>query len=265
MVLPQISIRDKTMPRTILTDEYWEKLLKLMLYTGRVYNKPEHRKTFEGILYRMRVGCPWRDIPEHFGDWSAVYRRFNLWSKKGILVHLFNALKQLTDLEWEFIDGSIVKAHQHSMGASSIAAEAIGKSRGGNTTKIHMAVDSYGLPIEFILTGGEVHDSKAAPDLIEQLPKSEYTVADKGYDSEFVRDKIRDKGSIPMIPRKSNSKIGNDDMDWCLYKYRHLVENVFARLKHYRAIATRYDKLERNYASTLALGCCLVWLPMWTD
>ena len=50
------------MPKTILTDEYWEKLLKLMFYTGRVYNKPEHRKTFEGILYRMRVGCPWRDI-----------------------------------------------------------------------------------------------------------------------------------------------------------------------------------------------------------
>lgn len=263
MVSPKINIRGTTMPRTILTDEHWEKLLRLMLYSGRVYNKPEHRNTFEGILYRMRVGCPWRDIPDNFGDWSAIYRRFNLWSKKGILIQLFNALKQLSDIEWEFIDGSIVKAHQHSMGASSGTAEAIGKSRGGNTTKIHMAVDSYGFPIEFILTGGEVHDSKAAPDLIEQLPNSEYTVADKGYDSEPVRELIRNKGSIPVIPRKSNSKIGNDDMDWCLYKYRHLVENVFARLKHYRAIATRYDKLERNYASTLALGCCLMWLPMW--
>lgn len=233
-----------------------------MLNTGRVYNKPEHRNTLEGIVYRMRVGCPWRDLPESFGDWSAIYRRFNLWSKKGIMIELFNALKKLPDLEWEFIDGSIVKAHQHSMGASSDNSEEIGKSRGGNTTKIHLAVDSYGLLIEFTLTGGEVHDSKAAPDLIEQLPDSGYVIANKGYDSEFIREIIRNKNSIPVIPRKQNSKVGNADIDWCLYKYRHLVENTFARLKHYRVIATRYDKLERNYASTLALGCCLMWLPM---
>src|SRR5690554_7645765 len=71
------------------------------------------------------------------------------------------------------------------------------------------------------------------------------------------------KKGVPNIPRKRNSKIGNGDINWCLYKYRHLVENVFARLKHYRSVATRYDKLARNYASTLALACCLIWLPMW--
>lgn len=65
-----------------------------------------------------------------------------------------------------------------------------------------------------------------------------------------------------MIPRKVNLKTGNDDMDWCLYKYRHLVENVFARLKHFRAIATRYDKLKGNYASMLAMACGYIWLPM---
>ena len=253
------------MPRTMLTDEDWVKLSRLMLYTGRIYNKPEHRNTMEGILYRMRVGCPWRDIPDTFGSWSAIYRRFNLWSKKGVMIQIFNTIKKSADHEWEFIDGSIVKAHQHSMGASSHCREAIGKSRGGNTTKIHMAVDSYGLPIEFTLTGGEVHDSKAAPDLINRLPDSDYVIADKGYDSESIRELIRNKNAIPVIPRKQNSKVGNADMDWCLYKYRHLVENVFARLKHYRAIATRYDKLERNYASTLALGCCLIWLPMLND
>ena len=65
-----------------------------------------------------------------------------------------------------------------------------------------------------------------------------------------------------MIPRKSNSTIGNDEMDWKLYKYRHLVENIFARLKNYRAIATKYDKLKRNYASMVALACAFIWLPM---
>jgi transposase len=87
-------------------------------------------------------------------------------------------------------------------------------------------------------------------------------IADKGYDSEDIREQIRKKSSIPVIPGNKNSKTGNNDIDWCLYKYRHLVENVFARLKHFRAIATRYDKLKRNYASMLAMACSYLWLPM---
>ena len=62
--------------------------------------------TFEGILYRMRTGIPWRDLPRYFGEWSSVYRRFNLWSKKGILGFIFNNLSKMADLEWVFIDGS---------------------------------------------------------------------------------------------------------------------------------------------------------------
>ena len=73
----------------MLTDSRWELLLQIMKNSGRVYNKPEHRMTFEGILYRMRTGMPWRDLPPEFGEWSTVYRRFNLWSKKGILNMLF--------------------------------------------------------------------------------------------------------------------------------------------------------------------------------
>lgn len=116
--------------------------------------------------------------------------------------------------------------------------------------------------IAFQLTGGEVHDAKAATGLIKILPIADYTIADKGYDSEEIRDQIKQKPSIPIIPRKKNSKTGNTDIDWSLYKYRHLVENVFARLKHFRAIATRYDKLKRNYASMLAMACFYIWLPM---
>jgi len=249
------------MPRTMLNDEHWSKLSVIML-KDRVYDKPGHRNTLEGILYRMRTGCPWRDVPESFGDWSAIYRRFNLWSKKGVLMRLFKSLSYEPDLEWEFIDGSIVKAHQHSTGARTEDDEGIGKSVAGNTTKIHMAVDSYGLPIEFYITGGEVHDSKAAPTLIDMLPNADYIIADRGYDSEALREQIRGKNAIPVIPRKKNSKVGNDDIDWCLYKYRHLVENVFSRLKQYLGIATRYDKLKRNYEGTLALACCMIWLPM---
>jgi len=166
------------------------------------------------------------------------------------------------DWEWEFIDGSYVKAHQHSAGAVGQESQAIGKSRAGNTTKIHWVVDSYGLPVEFEITGGEVNDCSAAPDLIAKLPDAQVIVADKSYDSEYIREQITKKGTRAVIPRKCNSVKGNAGMDWGLYKYRHWVENAFARIKQYRAVATRYDKLKRNSESMVAMACGYLWLPM---
>jgi len=245
----------------MLTDEHWSKLRLIMRENG-IYDKPNLRKTVEGILYRMRTGLPWRDLPSYFGLWISVYQQFNRWSSTNKVMAIFKALVQEPDLEWEFIDGSIVKAHQHSAGAISGNNEAIGISVAGKTTKIHLAADACGLPIDFVITGGEVHDCKVAPEFLAQLPAADYTIADKGYDKEELREMIKQKASIPVIPRKRNSTIGNDDMDWGLYKYRHLVENVFARIKHFRAIATRYDKLKRNYAAMVALACGFMWLPM---
>ena len=249
------------MPRLMLTDKHWSKLRALMR-EQRIYDTPNMRNTMEGILYRLRTGCPWRDLPPSFGSWNSIYQQFNRWSSKDKLMKLFKSLVIDPDFEWEFIDGSIVKAHQHSTGAASHNNEAIGKSVAGNTTKIHMAADACGFPIDFMITSGEVHDCKVAPEFIARLPAADYTMADKGYDKEALRELIQEKGSIPIIPRKSNSKIGNDHMDWDLYKYRHLVENIFARIKHFRAIATRYDKLKRNYQSMVALACGFMWLPM---
>ena len=100
-----------TMPKIMLTDIQWELLRQVMKNTGRFYDKTEHRMTFEGILYRMRTGIPWRDLPPEFGEWSTVYRRFNLWSKKGVLDNLFRSLSSMADFEWVFLDGSIVRAH----------------------------------------------------------------------------------------------------------------------------------------------------------
>lgn len=249
------------MQRFMLTDEHWSKLKPIMLEAG-IYDKPRLRLCVEGMLYRMRVGCPWRDLPEYFGRWNTIYKKFNAWSQTGKWKQIFRELKSEPDTEWEFFDGSYIRAHQHSAGAASSEPQAIGKSRGGNTTKIHLAVDSFGLPIVFKITGGEIHDCTAAPELIEELPPAEAMVGDKGYDSERIRELIKSKGAKPVIPRKENSVVGNGDMDWCLYKYRHLVENAFARLKQYRAVATRYDKLKRNYESMVAMACGYLWLPM---
>ncbi|MBK8971242.1 MAG: IS5 family transposase [Hahellaceae bacterium] len=249
------------MPRYMLSDELWSKLKRIMLQFS-IYDKRNLRMMVEGILYRMRVGCPWRDIPEQFGKWNSVYRKFNVWSKKGIWRCLLDALIFEPDLEWVFIDGSYVKAHQHSAGAIGKSPQAIGKSRAGRTSKIHLAIDAYGLPIAFNITGGEVNDCTEAPGIIESLPGTQFFIMDKGYESERIRDMIEARGSKAVIPRKRNSKRENPTFDRHLYKQRHTVENAFANLKRFRGVATRYDKLGRNYESTVAIACSYLWLPM---
>ena len=249
------------MPRLQLADEHWSKLRSMMLESD-TYDKSNLCTTLEGVLYKLRVGCPWRDLPTEFGRWNSVFKRFNEWSAKGKILTIFKAISEDSDHEWSFIDGTIVEAHQHSAGARKGYESAIGKSVAGNTTKVHMAVDAFGLPIHFEITGGEAHDCKMAPQLVAELKVVEFIIGDKGYDSEALRVQITEQGAVPIIPRKVNSKIGNHDVDWCLYKYRHLVENVFARLKHFRFIATRYEKLKRNYESMVSLGCMIMWLPL---
>jgi len=118
-----------------------------------------------------------------------------------------------------------------------------------------VAVNNYGLPIELTVTGGEIHDSPAASEPIEPLPPAKAVVADKGYDSGKIREQIKNKGANAVISRRSNSVIGNADMDGSLYRHRHLVENAFARLKHFRGLVTRYDKLKRNNESVVAMAC----------
>jgi len=172
---------------------------------------------------------------------------------------IFFKLRGVLDQEWVFIDGSYIRAHQHASGARYGERRAIGISRGGATTKIHLAVDANGHPIDFKITGGEVHDSQVAGQLIEIVDRADYLIADKGYDSESIRALARQKKMIPVIPRKSNSQKSNPEFDRYLYKLRHLVENAFARLKHFRSIATRFDKLARNYISMLYVACILIW------
>ena len=100
------------MPRLMLSDEFWSKLEKILLQET-IYNKRNLRMTVEGMLYRMRVGCPWRDLPKAFGSWNSIYKRFNARSLSSKWDRIFKALIIDPDCEWEFIDGSYIKAHQH--------------------------------------------------------------------------------------------------------------------------------------------------------
>jgi transposase len=172
----------------------------------------------------------------------------------------FFELRGEVDSEWVFIDGTYVRAHQHASGARTGEERAIGKSRGGPTTKLHVAADAHGNPIDFEITGGQVHDAKVADKVLDKVAAAEHIIADKGYDSETIREQAKSRGMNPIIPRKSNSKKPNLEFDAHLYKLRHLVENLFARLKHYRSIATRFEKLARNFKAIAYLACTMIWL-----
>ena len=208
------------MPRTLLTDELWSKLLAILLEFN-LYDKPNLRSTIEAILYRMRTGCPWRNIPATFGKFPTIYSCFNRWSKKGIFQKILKRLSADADKEWLMMDGSYIRAHQHAAGAAACSGEddhAIGISRGGTTSKMHLMVNDVSIAPELI----------AAVDLAE----TEVVSADKGYDSDKLRAQIEEEGSKANIPYKRDREEKNKDMDWYLYKIRHLVENAFARLKH---------------------------------
>lgn len=174
----------------------------------------------------------------------------------------FFSLREEIDTEWILTDGSHVRAHQHASGARRGEERAIGRSCGGLTSKIHLCADAHGNPIDFEITGGEVHDSQIASELIERVEEADYWIADKGYDSDAIRECARKKGMNPIIPRRSNSHKNNPEFDKHLYKVRHLVENLFARLKHFRSIATRFEKLARNFKAMVFIACAFIWLKL---
>ncbi|NNH15441.1 IS5 family transposase [Acinetobacter sp. ANC 4282] len=246
------------MARTLLTDDIWQQIQDTMRLHG-CYCSKNSRNIMEAILWKLRTGATWRDIPQEFCPWQTAYNRFNRWASKGLWDKFFFRLRGVLDQEWVFIDGSYIRVHQHASGARNGSERAIGQSRGGRTTKIHLATDANGLPIDFKITGGDVHDSQVAEQLIETVEAADYLIADKGYDAEPIRIFIKNKNMIPIIPMRSNSKRLNKEFDKYLYRLRHLVENAFARLKHFRAIATRFDKLARNYQSMIYIACMFIW------
>jgi transposase len=136
--------------------------------------------------------------------------------------------------------------------------EAEGKSRGGLSTKIHAAVDGPGYPLRFFLTGGQASEYGQSERLIAGFP-AEHVLADKGYDSNTFIELIESQGSLAVMPPRRHRK-EQRDYDKEVYKERNLVERCFLKLKSYRRIATRYERLARNYLSMLYLVSAVIWL-----
>ena len=138
--------------------------------------------------------------------------------------------------------------------------QAIGRSRGGRTSKIHALTDADGRPLLLLVTGGNVADCRAAEVLLDGLPPGLMVHGDKGYDSNAVRRQIEDAGSVPNIPPKSNRKWKNCFSPY-LYRGRNAIERMFGRIKDFRRIATRYDRLAQNYLAAVHIAAIVCyWL-----
>ncbi len=155
---------------------------------------------------------------------------------------------------------------QHSRQGASVRgrgkrgafSQAIGRSRGGRTTKIHALTDAKGRPIALTLTPGNAHDLDGAFDLLAIVPTPRRLIADRAYDARRLRDWLGERGAEAVIPPNPTRKHPHA-YDAKAYKSRNLIERMFCRLKDFRRIATRYDKLARNFLSGVLIAAATVW------
>ena len=157
------------------------------------------------------------------------------------------------------IDSSNIRAHQHAAGAvGGQKRQALGRSRGGFGTKLHAKVDSFGMPLRICITGGEKHESGQAVRLYA-TDRCKFLLADKGYDNGAFRDFLGNNNTLAVIPGRRNRREAII-YDKAIYKERNFVERFFNRIKQYRRVATRYDKLAVTFMGTIVIACIMIWL-----
>jgi transposase len=155
----------------------------------------------------------------------------------GIWAEVFEVLTRDSDNEYLMIDTTSVRAHQQTRRKRGNQNEALERSRGGLSTKIHLVTDAWGRPMRFIVTGDQVSVCTQVERLLVNL-NTGYVIADKGYDSERVLQKVEELGAVAVIPPRTSRKVQRE-YDRRLYKERNLIERTINKLKRFRRLTTR--------------------------
>jgi transposase len=252
------------MNRYKISDEQWPIILAVLRAHPkvRVGDEAQCRRFVEAVLSVTRTGAPWRDVPASGGDWNALYHRYASWCEHGVWEALFEACQILPEEETLILDSTVVRAHPSAAGAPKARggqeAQGLGRSRGGFSSKLHLAGDGLGGAQRILLTGGERHDSTQAEALLEGF-SPEVVIADRSYDADRIRAPILALGAEPVIPPRSN-RTDPPVYDQHLYKERSLIACFIGKIKHFRRVFTRYDKLASRYLGFVFLAAALVWL-----
>ncbi|MFF5503444.1 IS5 family transposase [Streptomyces roseolus] len=275
------------MRRHELSDAEWEFVRPLLPESLRGRKRLDDRRVLNGIVWKFRTGTAWRDVPERYGPWATLHTRFRRWAADGTFDRMLRAAQAKADaagdIEWLVsVDSTVVRAHQHAAGArkGGLRDPALGRSRGGLTSKIHLACDGRGRPLAFVVTGGNTNDCTRFTAVMEAIRvprigpgrprvRPDHVLGDKGYSSKAIRAWLRRRGIAHTIPERADqvrnrarrgSRGGRPPaFDREAYKHRNVVERCFNRLKQWRGIATRYDKTAPSYEAAVTLASLLMW------
>ena len=275
MKAPKLSSRKN--PRHTLTTAQWNKVRRLLppnsKYSPKSRQHPS-RLILNAILWVLRTGSPWRDLDSSFPPFQTVHNRFRKWVKLGIFAQIHWKLNQLENdkntidnSQWN-LDSTVVRAHK----SSSAKNQAIGKSRGGMSSKIHVVTDAQGLILNIALTPGQSHEAPIAMKVFNGVrlktdqwrkQKPEKLACDKAYDSRQIRRCLQHQKVTPVIPTKKskrNERRGRKrKFSKVDYRNRNVVERAIGRIKEYRRVATRYEKLDASFESMIYLACITAW------
>ncbi|MGW7512814.1 IS5 family transposase [Streptomyces massasporeus] len=276
-----------------LTDAQWARIEPLLpdRTPKRGGRWRDHREVIDAIAFKFQTGTQWVHLPERYGNWRGVYNRLRMWAIDGTWERVFTALMAQADadedLNWTVsVDSTIVRAHQHAAGGRKKGPppgepvdHAIGRSRSGLTTKIHLASDSRCRPLAFVLTAGQAGDAPAFTAVIARLrvprrrgqprTRPDTVLADTAYSSRAIRGYLRRRGIRTVIPIPADQlrhrmRRGSDGgrppaFDRDAYKQRNTVERCINRLKQWRGIATRYEKTSTIYLAGLHVAGIFLW------